>query len=593
MKVTRRCGLLWLWILVMSVQAMAVSAEPEFFIPTISVYEQTDNGVLPSASAGVADLLQRFRFHDEISGANKGYAFSPHWVLIPLEEIATRIPAAEPLWLEYGYPPVDSITVYATSGDGWAQIASTGDQSPWKTRQRHGPKYYFKLPPATTHVLVRLQTIGSLQYPFALYSEAGLDRSLLNEGVVDGMFFGALTIMIFYNLFVYLMARDPAYLYYVILLSAITLFKLAITGYGSMYFWKDDPAWVNSHIQPVSVGICLMFVVLFTRRMLNIKALSTRLDAALQFSCGVSALMVVLGMAFSSGWVVKFTSTWPSVVVLLVIAAGVLALVRNQSGSRIFVAAWGAGLIGAVLYSAQQQGWLPANELTVNSLKLGIVLNVVLLSFALASQIRRLRHEKETYKQEARQNYELALVDALTGVPNRRAFDERLEQEIERARRDNRSIALMMIDVDYFKNFNDAYGHQQGDDTLVRAALIMRNCLRRPSDSLFRYGGEEFSVVLPDTGEAGARHTGDRVMNAIRKLAIPHSESPFKQVTVSIGVAVAKTANIEAEDFIQIADQALYQAKRKGRNSLVLTEQRENPVVNIGDYFKNTPKDTL
>ena len=91
----------------------------------------------------------------------------------------------------------------------------------------------------------------------------------------------------------------------------------------------------------------------------------------------------------------------------------------------------------------------------------------------------------------------------------------------------------------------------------------------------------------------GGKQCSKDIYVSIRKLCIPHSESPFKQITVSIGAAVAKNANIEAEDFIQIADQALYQAKRKGRNTLILTEQRDNPVVNIGDYFKNTPKDTL
>ena len=455
MKATRWYSWAWLWMLVLSAHALAF-IEPDLSNPEIAVYEQIDDTLNPASTASVAQLRQQFAFTEEKAGVNKGYSFTPHWVLIPLENIHKHLPAEQELWLQYGYPPMDSITVYATEGNGWIQIGSTGDQSPWKTRQRQGPNYYFLIPEGATDVLVRLQTVGSLQFPFAFYSEDQLDHVLLDDAVVNGLFFGALTIMIFYNLFVYLMARDQAYLYYVVLLTAITVFKLAITGYGGMYFWKEDPAWINGHIQAISVGICLTFVVLFTRRMLNIPMLSTKMDLGLQIACWGSVFMAVAGLFVSRGIMVKVTSTWPSLVVLVVIAAGILALVRNQQGSRIFVAAWGAGLIGAVLFSAQQQGWLPANDLTVNSLKLGIVLNVVLLSFALASQIRQLRHEKESYEKEARQNYELALVDALTGVPNRRAFDERLEREIERARRDNRSIALMMIDVDYFKNFNAA-----------------------------------------------------------------------------------------------------------------------------------------
>ena len=563
------------------------------FVPEWLVFEQSEKGQSPAEIANIPTLKQTYSFQAQDGKFNKGYSYTPHWVLIPLDTSYQLLGSEQPLWLEYGYPLVDSIEVYFLQEDGWKLSASSGDLRPWQTRMRHAPTFYFPVPADSQFALVRLQTIGSLQFPFAVHTEAALEKILFDQGIAHGLFFGALIIMIFYNLFVFLMARDVAYLYYVVLLAAITLFQLSVMGYGSMYFWRNDPGWINAHIQPISIGVCLTFVALFTRGMLNVSTLSAGLDRLLLIESGLSACMAIGGVFASYSWMVKVTSIWPLVVVLTVIAVGILAVVRRQSGAWIFVAAWGAGLVGAVLFSAQQQGWLPANEITVNSLKLGIVLNVVLLSFSLASHIRQLRQEKESFEKEARLNYELALVDSLTGVPNRRAFDERLEHEIDRARRDKRSIALLMIDIDYFKNFNDAYGHQQGDDTLVRTALIMRNCLRRPSDALFRYGGEEFSVILPDTDEEGAKYTADRVMSAIRKLCIPHSESPFKQVTVSIGATVVKNANIEPEDFIQIADQALYQAKRKGRNTLILNEQRDNPVVNIGDYFKNTPKDTL
>lgn len=586
-------SLLLLWALCSATLAHGGDSTGPSFEPELMVYEQTDERRSPLDVANVPTLKQAFGFEDWLSSTNKGYSYTPHWVLIPLRGAYQALGNDQPLWLAYGYPLVDSIAVYFLQQGKWVLAARTGDQHSWKTRSRHAPEFYFPIPPDSPYALVRLQTIGSLQFPFSVYRDSGLETQLYDQGIAHGLFFGALIIMIFYNLFVFLMAREVAYLYYVILISAISLFQLAVMGYASMYLWRDDPGWFNAHIQPITIGICLTFVTLFTRNMLNVSGISTKLDRLLLMESGLSACMALGGFFASYTWMVRITSIWPLLVVVTVIAVGVVAVIKRQSGAWIFVAAWGAGLVGAVLFSAQQQGWLPANEITIGSLKLGIVLNVVLLSFSLASHIRQLRREKENFEKEARHNYELALVDGLTGVPNRRAFDERLGQEIDRARRDRRNIALLMIDIDYFKNFNDAYGHQQGDDTLVRTALIMRNCLRRPSDTLFRYGGEEFSVILPDTDEEGARYTADRVMSAIRKLCIPHSESPFKQITVSIGAAVAKNANIEAEDFIQIADQALYQAKRKGRNTLILTEQRDNPVVNIGDYFKNTPKDTL
>jgi len=578
-------------ILVLLPRVDAMASGAGFAVPEFFIHEELNGALNPSEYQDVESLTRNHSFQLHVSKDNKGYSANAHWVLIPLEPLGMVQP--NPYWLEYGFPLIDNIDVYFLNDQGWHFASGMGDMRPWSARQRYGPNFYFQIPPDATYALVRLQTLGSMQFHFKIYDDTALDVALIDDAVFHGIFFGALIIMIFYNLFVFLMARDEAYLYYVILIASITLFELSVMGYGSMYLWRDNPSWMNSHVQAITVGLCLTFVVLFTRSILDIQSMSSALNKILLIECILSAIMAIVGALVSNEWMVRFTAIWPLFVVITVIISGGLAILRNRPGARIFVAAWGAGLVGAVLFSAQQQGWVATNEITVNSLKYGIVLNVVLLSFSMASHIRKLRQEKESYEKEARENYELALVDSLTGVPNRRAFDSVLEQEIERCRRDRRSISLMMIDIDYFKNFNDRYGHQQGDDTLVRAALIMRNALRRPSDALFRYGGEEFAVVLPDTDEEGARHTGERVISAIRKLCIPHEESPFKQVTVSIGAAVAKNANIGAEDFIQIADQAMYDAKRKGRNTFVLTEQRNTPVVNIGDYFKNTPKDTL
>lgn len=577
----------------LTIPAFALGANAEFqlgrSLSTHIYVDHTGTSTVPLTSS-IEDLMSQYAFEPDRGPLNKGYSSSVYWVLLQLPELDVQ----QPWWLEYGYPLMDFIDVRFKQVDGgWKLVAKTGDQRAWDTRAMHSPLFYFSIPPNSTHALVRLESLGAMKVPFAVYSNTELEKVQFNEIFLHGLFFGALIIMIFYNLFVYFMSREDSYLFYVCLISAITLFEFAVTGYGTMYLWRDYPGWVNAHIQAISVGLCLTFVVLFTRRILNVGKLSKSLDWVLLILCLFSFSLSITGALLAAEWLVRATAILPIFVVLSIVYASGLALKRKQRGALVFLLAWGAGLVGAVLFSAQMQGWVPSNAITVNALKFGIILNVVLLSFSLVSQMRKLKQEKESFERAAKENYQLALVDALTGVPNRRAFDDRLKKEIERGRRDQTNIALMMIDIDYFKNFNDTYGHQMGDDTLVRTALIMRNCLRRPTDALFRYGGEEFSVILADTDEEGARNTAQRVMESIQGLCIPHSASPFKQVTVSIGLAVAKNANIDSEDFIQIADQSLYQAKRKGRNTLVMSDQRENPVVNIGDYFKNTPKDTL
>ena len=162
----------------------------------------------------------------------------------------------------------------------------------------------------------------------------------------------------------------------------------------------------------------------------------------------------------------------------------------------------------------------------------------------------------------------LAGQDSLTGLANRRAFDEALGKEHLRSRRDKSELALIMIDVDHFKRFNDLYGHLAGDDCLRCVGAAIGAALLRPGDLAARYGGEEFAVLLPDTDEAGAAVTAERIREAIFNLGIVHTANLNKVVTISAGVASMRCMEIEANRLIEAADQALYRAKDGGRNAV-------------------------
>lgn len=158
-------------------------------------------------------------------------------------------------------------------------------------------------------------------------------------------------------------------------------------------------------------------------------------------------------------------------------------------------------------------------------------------------------------------------IDGLTGIANRRYFDEYLNREWRRARRNGSHISLMMCDVDHFKRFNDSLGHQAGDDVLRRIAHLIANNMARPSDAPARYGGEEFAVILPETPIGGAIFVAEKVRNALHESSIPHPDSPLERVTLSIGVAsLTPDEHIEPASLIAAADRALYQAKHEGRD---------------------------
>jgi diguanylate cyclase (GGDEF)-like protein len=161
----------------------------------------------------------------------------------------------------------------------------------------------------------------------------------------------------------------------------------------------------------------------------------------------------------------------------------------------------------------------------------------------------------------------LASTDALTRVANRRQFDETLLSEWRRGIRSKSPFAVAIADVDFFKPYNDHFGHLGGDDCLRKVAAAIQGVLQRPGDFLARYGGEEFAVVMPDTDETGARFVADRIREAIERLGMEHPKSPLGIVTISIGIAsMIPKKDVEPTRVLQIADGHLYAAKKAGRN---------------------------
>ena len=183
-----------------------------------------------------------------------------------------------------------------------------------------------------------------------------------------------------------------------------------------------------------------------------------------------------------------------------------------------------------------------------------------LLSFTEEAQFK-LREESNT--------------DQLTGLANRRSMDNTLEKEWSRAIRHDRPLAVVMLDVDFFKNYNDHYGHQTGDQCLKSIALILHQQTQRAGDLAARYGGEEFLLILPDTDSTSAQILAESICSAVAALKIPHQHAPLKNVTVSAGIAAMTRENFkEISSLIQAADTALYEAKKNGRNHARIAEPK-------------------
>ena len=170
---------------------------------------------------------------------------------------------------------------------------------------------------------------------------------------------------------------------------------------------------------------------------------------------------------------------------------------------------------------------------------------------------------------------DLSTQDGLTGIPNRRRFDDVFTQEFRRAQREQTPLGLVLADIDFFKAYNDRYGHLAGDECLCRVASVLACALRRPMDTLARYGGEEFAIVLPNTDLPGAATVAEGLRRAVESLDIPHACSSHGRVTASFGVAALQPgtrAVHEPAGLFALADRRLYAAKDAGRNVVVAHE---------------------
>ena len=260
--------------------------------------------------------------------------------------------------------------------------------------------------------------------------------------------------------------------------------------------------------------------------------------------------MMIISMIYIMGFVL--TGVKPFHMLLTGLMAAVVAMIMLLT---LYIPI-DVMVMGRVLVGSTVVGFLISKMLCTRERMIFLVMHQARLS----EKINRIHAEELLH---------LSQHDALTKVSNRRTFDEMLDSYFEQARHDEAPLALLFIDVDFFKKYNDHYGHQKGDEVISAIAKSIKDSIRH-MDFVARYGGEEFVVLLPETDAHGAYAVASNIFKAVERLAIPHSQSLVdSNVTISLGFTVYKgEADIFKSDFLQRADQALYRAKQLGRNQI-------------------------
>jgi len=352
----------------------------------------------------------------------------------------------------------------------------------------------------------------------------------------------------------------------------------------------------------VRVNLIVLVALIGTINALD-RIVMPEIAASFPFRARLAFMLPALALAFVLTMVPRAERWYPRVMtvvaVLMLCAVGSVGLWAWQQGEdRLIVreifaiiaiyfmlglsfrSALAANAAGVVFYAAMAARWagMPGPEM------LHAVTTLVLANVLCVAGAYKLEHARRTVWLEARMLEDHALQDGLTGISNRRRFDEHLERTWRQGQRDNKALSLLFADIDHFKKYNDRYGHQAGDAALKVLARVLAGSMRRPLDIAARFGGEEFAVLLYDAGRDFAVRTADAIVEGLREAAIPHEDSATGLLTVSIGVATAvPVEGRSAAGLLQLADQALYGAKDAGRNQ-VLSLESEYQQMQTG-YF--------
>ncbi len=372
---------------------------------------------------------------------------------------------------------------------------------------------------------------------------------------------GMLLAMALFNLLLYALLRKRYYLLYSLSMLGMILFQMVQSGAAWTMLWPTLPVRDDAPAYAAYLGYFTL-VTAFTRSFLDLRRVAPAFDTLLLCALGALAFDALLYVGFPG--ILAVTHLWdaidPVAVTFMIgalLAAGIVAWRRHVVSARYYVIGFGGAALGLILGEAADYNLISLGVGHDLCSAIGVAWEAIFLAFALAERIWLA--ERETLRLA-----DFAYRDPLTGIANRRAFDEALENEWRRHARNGRPLSLLMVDIDHFKSYNDRFGHQQGDAALRAVAAEIERAARRPGDFAARYGGEEFAIVFSETTPEGAFSSAQAVRRAIRALLLGFDE---RALTVSVGCATA--VPVEGEDvagLIAAADAALYAAKTAGRD---------------------------
>ncbi|RUO63586.1 sensor domain-containing diguanylate cyclase [Pseudidiomarina insulisalsae] len=545
-----------------------------------------------SGSASIESLIDKPPSYWQVvpgDGASFGYTSAVYWFYFELKA------SDHDRQLRVGYPLLDKIDAYFVQNGEVIDRIRTGDSYEFSQREVHSRNFILPVEShAATSVYLRVETTSSMRVPLSIWKPADLiaDEQLLNTAT--GMYFGLLLCMAIYNFFSYVVTRDRRFAYYSGYIVAIGLLLAALDGTGYQYLWPWFE-WLQYKAIPLFGSIVFILASLVASQILQTETRSPKLHRGLQ------GIMIAGGLSFIASLVLPYEMMISVILVVAILASSFLIVTgftlwqQGLAYARIYTLALSVLLLAIIINAIGYLGFLDSFFIQRYLIMIGSAIEIMLLSLVLAIRFNEDRKERLMVEQRLNSRLEVkvkqrtaeleALMrklkdmnqrlelksneDRLTRLYNRGVLDEDLPLEVRRARRTGYDIAVVMIDIDHFKKINDTLGHQAGDEVLVELARLLKVNFRRAGDRIYRYGGEEFVVLMPGAQELGCHDKVLTVTEVIRAHSFKTERGEVK-LTVSVGMALLNSlpGHASSKQLLEAADNALYQAKHAGRNQI-------------------------
>ena len=610
-------NVLWLAALIVAFSALML------YMVT-SLGKDIDSHSIESTIYHFEDQSRTLQFNDismlegsnwtDITELNFGLTKAHQWMKLDLPS------SSHGSYLEIDYAMLDYIIIWINAIDESKLTViekyELGDTLPFSQRPVIHDRFLVPIPRTDENlqIILRVRSNGPVKSPLKIWTPEEYMAYTASHRLFMGLFFGYMFAMGLINLFVYVTTRNKVYLAYAGYVFAFALLIASVHGLSFRFLWPDSP-WLQERSTVIFAYMMMSFVLVFSSKILNLKEIGGAYARIFQFLTIFYIGATIASLLVTYSIMIKLLLLLFLFAIPIILYVSVSLAIRGSVIARYFSAAWGVLLFSGILATADNFHWVVLPIDSSYLLMIGATTETLLLALALAmnysaqrvdakrahmeaaeNEKRTMEVQDQTYRleQEAKeelerevqartQEFEKALAqlstinteltglsetDALTGLTNRNFFEQTLQSEAARSRRERQVISLAVLDIDHFKKVNDTYGHQVGDDCLVAFAKVLQEQVKRPGDLVARIGGEEFVVLLPNTSLDGAKDFLERCRVAVEKLTV-NSQGHSINFTVSIGLcAKIFGSQDETSQLLAHADKLLYQAKESGRNCI-------------------------